>query len=182
MITIGKILGTHGIKGHAKIISFASIPEQIFEYSLFIPAKDDLKIENKSDMKLDLFNKLTIERKCNLKLNIFACKIDSINTIEECKKLQGIAIYINEKDLPNLEEDEFYNFQLEGSDVFLHEEKIGFIQNVFQKINKTFLEIKLLNCNIIHLSEFNKKNFPKHEIIEEKIRLFINPEVLQYLE
>ncbi len=213
-IIIGKIIGTHGIKGLAKIISFSAQPEQIFDYKLFIKQNTLMpfhpinhKLESiTSNNILDSLNKLNLDigsakgqstpsiditltqlhinKKFKLKNNIFVGHIENIDTIEACKTFQGFEIYIQTNNLPQLQTDEFYDFQLSNVPVFIDNKLIGKVQNVIEHkdIKKTYLEVSLIGESIVHLAEFNQYNFPKHTFDSNgKVQLEINPQTLKYL-
>lgn len=145
MIYIGKIISSHGIKGHVKVISFAHNPEDIFKYELF----------NKYGRNLFL------KRIANSKNDIFICSIENIKTPEEAKLILQTEIYI--KELPKLNENEFYEIDLIGKKVFCNGEEIGYVKNVLniKNIKNCFLEIEIDGFN--HLIEFKESNFPNNE-------------------
>ena len=112
-LEIGLFVGVHGIKGEMKLKSYTDMPENIFSYK-------GLYLEN--------FNKpinLVFVRKVK---NSFICRIENIITRNEAEKLRGLKLFINRNKLSKLSDDEFYQVDLLGFQVYnLKRESFGSI-------------------------------------------------------
>ena len=112
-LEIGLFVGVHGIKGEMKLKSYTDIPENIFSYK-------GLHVEN--------YNKpinLVFIRKVK---NSFICRIENIITRNDAEKLRGLKLFINRNKLSKLSDDEFYQVDLLGFQVYnLKRESFGSI-------------------------------------------------------
>ena len=91
-ITIGRILGVHGIKGFVKIKSYLEEPYDIFNFNeIFI---------NKTKFKRIYFR---FRKKTN-----FIVELDGVNRLDEAKNFVNLDILIKKELLPKLKEKEFY--------------------------------------------------------------------------
>lgn len=133
MILIGKIVGTHGIKGYLKIKPFTDFPER-FEKGKSIK----VKIDN------SLFEFL-IEDSFQHK-NFICLKLKDINTIDEARKLKDKDVFIYGDEIKKLEDDEYYIHDLIGLKVFGEgEQVIGKIVDVIRLISNDVFEIELID-------------------------------------
>jgi 16S rRNA processing protein RimM len=103
-IKIGKVTKHHGIKGYAKFYYYGDIND--FQYK---------------EVFLDIEGKLLsyfIEDWYFYK-NFIIIKLENINSIDDINnKIKGCDVYINREQLRDLDEDEFYWYQLIGLSVF----------------------------------------------------------------
>ena len=114
MIIIGKFLKNYGLKGHIKAKFFLENIDQVLSFKNFF-IKDGVEINLKFLKKIK---------------EIFICKINDYNNIDETKTFAGKLIYINEKELPKLEENFYYFHELEGLHVRLDDKVIGEVISV----------------------------------------------------
>jgi len=101
LIPVAKILSTHGIKGELKVsplLSYSEILLQIKRFYLTKNKKDFLEVEN-------------IRKGPGY--NVYLVKFKNID-FEEAQSLTNQILYIDFEDLPDLEEDEFYYYQIIG--------------------------------------------------------------------
>ena len=111
LLEIGLLLGVHGIKGEVKLKSYTEIPENIFSYKEFY-------IEN-CDKPINL--KFVRKVKQNL-----ICKIENITTRNDAEKLRGLKLLIKRDQLSTLADDEFYQVDLLGFQVYnLNRDSLG---------------------------------------------------------
>ncbi|KLO21770.1 ribosome maturation factor RimM [Marinitoga sp. 1197] len=106
-IAIGKISNTHGLNGELKLFPYTS------EQRIFENLSDVLLYNSKT--KRFLYAKLESIRKAN---KVYIVKIYGVENISSAQRYKDFIIYISEKDLPDLEETEFYYFQLLNKKVF----------------------------------------------------------------
>ena len=96
-----------------KLKSYTEIPENIFSYK-------ELFAEN-SNKPINL----VFVRKVK---NSFICRIENIITRNEAEKLKGLKLFINRNKLSKLSDDEFYQVDLLGFEVYnLKRESFGSI-------------------------------------------------------
>lgn len=103
-VLIGQIVNVHGIKGEVKIY----------------PYTDDL--ENLSEKLKNIFLDENMDGECykiscRIQKGMLLCKISGVDTIEQAQKLRGKYVYIDEKNLDKLEEDNYYVKDLLGLDI-----------------------------------------------------------------
>ncbi len=100
-IRLGSINGSHGLKGWVKVFSYTDPLEAILDYSPWILRKDG--VEKKITLKGGQASgkRLTVQ-------------IEGVDTRDQAEDLIGYEVYVNSEVIPDLEEGEFYWFQLEG--------------------------------------------------------------------
>ena len=113
ILEIGLFVGVHGINGELKLKSYTQAPENIFLY-------DKLFIEN-FDHPIEL--KFIRKTKQNI-----ICKIENIKTRNDAEKLKGLKLFVTRDSLPKLKDDEFYQSDLLGFQIYnLKRESFGLI-------------------------------------------------------
>lgn len=117
-ISVGRILGAHGVKGQFKVISFTENPQNL---ALFSP----LWI---GDMKL---TKWTFFGKTG-KQDVFIAACDFIKTREDVDRFKNLLVEIDRKQLPN-EGEAIYYADFEGREVI--DPKGTFLGKVIQVHN-----------------------------------------------
>ena len=100
LICIASIGKPRGLKGEFFLNSFCSPKENILNYSNFIIQENKIK-----NFKIEYI------KKNNAK---FFAKIAGINDVDKIKEVTNLNIYINKKDLPDLDIGEVYWHQLIG--------------------------------------------------------------------
>ena len=107
-IEIGKIVNTHGLKGHVKVEPWCDGIET-FEYlkRVFI---DNFEYEIES---------------VKIQKNLFLLKLNELNSVEEAEKLKNKVIYANEDEMPPLPEGIYYIKDIMGLEVYDGERHIG---------------------------------------------------------
>ena len=157
LLSIGKILNFHGIKGEVKV-GFTEGNEKIFsDLKQVYVAKGQMHIT---------FN---IEQ-VRFHKNIALIKFKEINSVNEAVEYKGAFLKVK-KDLLEkyLEEDEFYVNDLVGLKAFDESEKlIGEVSGVINIKGQDTLFIKDKN-NKEHMVPFNREIVPKVDIKEKKI-------------
>ena len=152
MIIVGQIAKTKGVNGELKIKSFFTNPFDILIYLNFF-------LENKTKLGI----------KFTKKNNQIYGKIEEIDTPEDAKEFVGKYIYINKKNLPNLDKNEFYYNDLENLEVYLKKKKIGKVKQIQNHGAGDYLEIKCPKEEI--LVPFNSDHILTINIKERKITL-----------
>ncbi|MGO1367895.1 MAG: ribosome maturation factor RimM [Senegalia sp. (in: firmicutes)] len=96
-IKVGKIINTHGLKGELKILALTD---------------DENRFEDLNEIYIE-DTKYTIE-KVRYKKNFPMIKFKEFSDINEVLKFKDKYIYIDEKDLVELEKDSYFIFQIKG--------------------------------------------------------------------
>lgn len=114
-IILGKLGKPHGLKGFLYLHYYGENPSSLLDYiEVFI---DESSIGR-------------IDKVINLKNRVTVC-ISGIDNRNKAESLRDKDIYVNEKQLPQLDNGEFYHYQLEGLSVVNNEgEILGCIDNV----------------------------------------------------
>ncbi len=107
-IEIGRIVNTHGLKGHIKAEPWCDGIET-FEYL-------DRVFVNNVEYKID---------SVKIQKNLFLIKFDNLDTVEDAEKLKNKVIYANEDEMPPLPEGVYYLRDIMGLSVFEGENLIG---------------------------------------------------------
>lgn len=117
---LGKIGKTHGVKGWLRIVSFTSPVDNILEYSHFSASRD----QETQQLEIDEFK--------NLSAGIVA-HIKGYDTPEAARQLTGLTLSVDVSELPALESDEVYWYQLEGLVVVnQHAQVLGRISKILE--------------------------------------------------
>ena len=103
-IQLGAIQGVFGVKGWLKIFSFCRPKEQIFDYSVW---------ELRTSVGAECYEL----QEGKLHGNGIVAKLQNINDRDQAEELKGAEIWVARQEMPELAENEFYWFQLEGLNV-----------------------------------------------------------------
>lgn len=103
-IPVGRVVSAHGLKGEVKFRYYNETTAVSLQYPSFFVDRSAGKAELKP---------ARVRRQGNL----FLIKFKQLDTIEAVDFLIGKELYISESDLPALDEDEFYDYQLVGLEV-----------------------------------------------------------------
>lgn len=115
-IIIGKIVGSHGIKGYVKVIYFTEFPERIDVLEYAIIEDEEYKIEDSSNFK-----------------NMWLLKLEGINTRDEAEKLYSKDVKIHKEDRMPLAEGNYYIDDIIGLKVVDESGSvIGYIKEVLK--------------------------------------------------
>lgn len=112
-ITVAEVITTHGIRGNVKVKTYSD-NEMRFKKGAKVYIGDEY---------------LTIEDSFNQK-GMMVLKFDQYNDINDSLKLVGKDITIEEEDLGELKEDEFYIYKLIGLDTYSNGQKVGRVKDV----------------------------------------------------
>ena len=120
MISIGKIVGTHGLKGTVKIVSYAE-SDDIFSKGKQINAQ-------KAGGKIESLTIIWARPHKNLILICFK----EIDSIEKCREFVGADLLIERHRLPETEDGTYYWVDLIGLSVYTTEGSyLGRLDNIF---------------------------------------------------
>ena len=140
LICIASIGKPRGLRGEFFLNSYCNPKENILEYSNFY-------IQNNSipNFKIEYIKRLNTK---------FCAKVEDINDINEIKKFTNFKIYLNKEDLPKLDKNEAYWFELINMEV-IDISSGDFLGNVSSLNN--FGAQDCLEINPTKLSVDNKK-------------------------
>ena len=103
-IEVGKIVGTHGIKGEVKVNSETSFKDQRYQVG------NILYLNYQGEMMQITINSYRPHKSHDL------ITFNNLKNINDVLKFVNCEIFVKEEDLPDLDEDEFYyeDYQSEG--------------------------------------------------------------------
>lgn len=157
LVSIGKIVNFHGIKGEVKM-GFTSGKERLIKSlrTVFIFLNDK---KEAFDVESVRFHK-----------NFAIVKLKNINSIDDVMKIKGSLVHVNEETIKNsLETDEFLINDLIGLDAFDTEgNKIGTVSAMGDNSASDLLEIKKQN-GLKFLVPFVKEWIPLVDLTNKKI-------------
>jgi 16S rRNA processing protein RimM len=118
MVTIGKIIGTHGVGGEVKVTSYSDVPGR-FE------GLKQVQVQVLSGVKT-----LSVQSSRRSSQG-YLLRFASIETPEAARPIIGGMLQIQEERLPPPSEDQYYQYQLLGMDVRFEEgARLGVIKEV----------------------------------------------------
>lgn len=122
LISIGRIVKPHGIRGEAAVEILTDFPERFFEMKELLLAKEDANAPViKAGVESARFHKKMV-----------LLKLDIINSPEEVDAHRNYYLKIEKKELYTLPPDEFYIFELVGMEVdTLQGQYVGKLTKVF---------------------------------------------------
>jgi 16S rRNA processing protein RimM len=103
-IPVGRVVSTSGLKGEVKFYYYNEVKEEFFQFTSLFSLKGDEYIELK----------LT---GANYRKHFFYLSFRGFSTVEEVSFLVTKELFVREADLPSLDENEYYEYQLIGLDV-----------------------------------------------------------------
>ncbi len=121
LVTIGKIVGVHGLKGNLKVYSYA---ESVATYSAVTQLI--IKDANGNDTCYRISEVKAYKRQLLLSL-------EGINTREQARALTGCKLFIEQANFPELDADIYYWSDIIGLSVFTITDKcLGRIESVMR--------------------------------------------------
>ena len=106
-MSIGKVTKTHGLKGDLKF--YLSMDEAWVTGIKDVRLSCSNPLENFTDYRIQSFRG---------KNSPFIITLEEVDSIEVASKLAGQTIYISREKFPDLSENEYYWFQIEGLKVY----------------------------------------------------------------
>lgn len=117
---LGKIGKTHGIKGWVRVISFTSPAENILEYQMFDASRAGKAV------KIEI-----VEYK--QQAGGFIALVKGYDTPESARELAGLELSVVVSQLPELDQDDVYWYQLEGLEVQnQHQQSLGTVLKLLE--------------------------------------------------
>lgn len=120
MISIGKVINTHGIKGELKIWPTTDFPERFASTERVFWERDGVVREFRVEG-------------ARRHQKVILLKLETINNMTDAEKLVGGVLKLPEEELVPLPEGSYYLFQIIGLKVFTNSgEEIGTIREVIR--------------------------------------------------
>lgn len=159
LINVGYIAGFHGVKGEVKVKSTTDFADRRFAVgNKLILTNDDETIE------------LTISNH-RVHKNMDMLRFEEITNLNDIEKYKGYALKVKAEDLFELAEDEYYNFELIGLDVFDYQgNKLGQVKSIMNTAANDTLVVKTDHQDI--LIPFIKDVIDEVDFDNNKITLF----------
>lgn len=159
LISIGKIINFHGIKGEVKLGYTKGKEQQLENLSTVYAKKNNETIE------------LTITS-LRFHKGFAIVKFKELNSINEVMELKGLIVYIGKDIVSNkLQEDEYFTSDLKGLEVFDTDgTKLGIVVGVAENGATDLLSVKIRD-NSTHFVPFVKELVPLVDIQNKKITI-----------
>ncbi|MDO4766143.1 MAG: ribosome maturation factor RimM [Eubacteriales bacterium] len=130
-VVVGKITTTHGLKGTVKVLPMTEKKERFYDLTQIMAELADGK------QKV-----LTIEGISSFKEG-FLMDFKEIKDVNAAQKLRGAYLQIPRSQAMELEEGEYYIFEIIGAEVFTDEgERLGILENVIETGANDVYEVK----------------------------------------
>ncbi len=118
-LAVGKVVKVHGIRGEVKILIYSQDFHQFVQY---------LKLYTLEESKINSWHVKKVRRQGRCALVLF----DGLSSRDEAQRLVGLEVFVDKRDLPPLEDDEYYWYQLKGLKVVTTSgEHLGVITDIF---------------------------------------------------
>lgn len=131
-ILVGKVSGSHGLKGGLNLVSFAE------SLDAFSPGSS-LYLKNKITGEFKLFETISASKK---KSNVVLVLLNGVQGRNEADLLKGMEVYIDKASLPEPEDDSYYWSDLIGMEVFEEDgNRLGRVKNLMRTGSSDILEV-----------------------------------------
>ncbi len=132
LISFGKITKPHGLAGEVKLLPHSRTMDSFSEITR-------IYIENKSSDTPQEFNITSF----SFHKNTAILELHGVDSIEQAQSLSGREVYIEESELGELEEDEFYFLELIGLEAFTDDGTyLGKVEDIMERTIQNILIIK----------------------------------------
>jgi 16S rRNA processing protein RimM len=119
LVTVGRIVNSHGIRGELKVVPETDFPERFDKGNALI-------IVDSQNKQMPVTVKTS-----RLHKNMFILQFDEFSNINEVEKFKGSLLKIEAKDQQPLEEGEYYYHEIIGCKVVTEEgQELGLISEV----------------------------------------------------
>ncbi|MED6159293.1 hypothetical protein PIB30_040977 [Stylosanthes scabra] len=166
-IDIGYISSVHGLHGELRVKPTTDFPQLRFS----TPGRRWLR---QKVLNAETFREIELEEgREHPALKSWILKFKGIDSVDQAKMLIGATLLVTEEDKPDLEEGEFYTYDLVGMRVFMKEsrELVGTVINVFNSGANDLLQVSLDSSFDI----LDKSGKPRSEEAEASDQLVLVP-------
>lgn len=157
-VTVGVIVNTHGLKGMVKVKSYTEFFEERYQkgMTLYIAFKHEMipvtVVSYKSVKGLELI------------------QFEEFDDINQCERYKGCDLLIDQKNIHELNEDEFYFSELIGMEVYA-DALIGVCTDVRELPNGELLVVKTDDKDV--LIPFNKEFIKAVDKTKKRIDIIV---------
>ncbi len=150
-IPVGRVVAAHGVKGEIKFRYYNDAGAVSLEYPSYFFERDGTYIE-------------LVPTSIRRQKDLFIIAFKGLRAMEQVGPLLKKELHVAEKDLPALEEDEYYDFQLVGLRVVTEEDRVvGTVRDVMHTRANAILVIEgvgevLVPMTEKHIAEINREN------------------------
>jgi len=161
LISFGKISKVHGLSGEVRFIPFS---RQLDNISIL---KRIFLIKTPNNPPIEL-----IISKSRIQKNAAVLKIKGIDSIDQAQQLVGSIVHVEVSDLNNLDDDEYYWFDLIGLKVYTDsQEYVGIVDSLIDRSLQSLLVVK--NEDKEHLIPLTEPIVQKVDL--DRSRIIIKP-------
>ncbi len=129
-VPVGRITGLHGVKGEVRFWYYNEVKETLFHYASLIALVEGDEVVLKPS-------------RARLHKGIFYITFAGLESREQSSFLINKELHVKEEDLPVLDEDEYYDFQLIGTEVTNETgTKIGRVEEVMHLEGRDILIVR----------------------------------------
>ncbi len=163
LVAIGKIFSIFGLDGKVKFYSYVE------DRDLVNFLDRDLWVGQNS--KKVIKAKINFVTKMN---NHHIIGLLGFNSAEKAKEITGKMVYVNETELPSLEKDEYYFYQLIDSSVYYEDgSKVGVVKDIIQTGSNDVIVVGDDEVLIPVIKDYIVKiDVDKREIVVRKMEWF----------
>jgi 16S rRNA processing protein RimM len=167
LIAVGKITRTVGLEGFCFVE-----PSGFTLETLELPCKVSVGVLENDSFEIVL-------EEIDFRPKNLICRFEGVNDIETAESFKGKTIFVKKCELPSLEQDEFYHFELIGMAVYTdkNSESIGIICDVHNFPSADTVEVKRLHGetllipltgeSIISIEKESRRIIFRHSFVEE---------------
>ncbi len=156
LVLVGRFGAAHGVRGEIRLKSFTGDPEAIADYA---------PLYDKSGTRTFVLTSLRHVRE-----DMFVARIEAVASRNEAEALVNLDLYANKAQLPEPEEDEFYQSDLIGLAAVLEDgTRIGDVLNVLNFGAGDILEVKPAQGGETLLYPFTKAVVPVIDLADRRV-------------
>jgi 16S rRNA processing protein RimM len=141
LIPVGQIVAAHGLRGEVKFRYYNETSSASLQYRTFFVDQDDRKIELKPI-------------RARLQGGVFVMRFRGFDTAEKALPLLKKELFVAEKDLPPLEEGEYYDYELIGLKAVMEDGRsIGTVREIMHTKANDILVIEGFSEALVPMTE-----------------------------
>jgi 16S rRNA processing protein RimM len=151
LIPVGRVIAAHGVRGEVKLRYYNETAMVLPQYPSFFVDRAGTNIELKPS-------------RVRHQGNVFIIKFKGLETVEDVGFLLKRDLLVAESDLPALEEDEYYDYQLIGLDAVTEQGRaFGKVKDVMHIRARDILVIEGAREVLVPMTEENIVKISREE-------------------
>jgi 16S rRNA processing protein RimM len=140
-IPVGQIVAAHGLRGEVKFRYYNETGSASLQYRTFFVDQDDKKIELKPI-------------RARLQGGVFVIQFEGFDRLERVRPLLKKELFVAERDLPPLEEGEYYDYELIGLEAVTEDGRsIGTVRDIMHTRANDILVIEGYREALVPMTE-----------------------------